>query len=73
MRWNMSLKGWLLSLGVALVVYMVLLFGKLVKANAAQGPLVFIVPLTRPVFWLIALPAFGLVFGLTFKHSSGAR
>jgi hypothetical protein len=70
----MSLKGCLLSLGSVLIIYMVFLareFEGAAKANLAQGPLVFIVPLLRPLFWLIALPVFGLLLWATFKRAPG--
>jgi hypothetical protein len=73
-RNNMSLKGWLLSLGAVLIVYIVFLVREIeqaAKGKFAVGLLVFVDVLLKPRFWLIALPVFGLVFWVAFKRAPG--
>jgi len=72
----MSLQGWLLFFASVFVVYIILVvteFWHAALAHKAVGVLVFLVPLLKPQFWLIALPLFGLVFWATFKRVPGPR
>jgi hypothetical protein len=67
----MSMRGWLLSLGAVFIVYIILLvreFQLAAPINRAVGVLVFVDVLSKPLFWLIGLPVFGLVFWATFKR-----
>ncbi len=71
----MSLRTWLLSVGVVLIVYLVFLVREIAQASRggwAVGPLVFIDVLLKATFWLIALPILALAFW-AFRHSHSSR
>jgi hypothetical protein len=71
-RWNMSLRGWLLSVGAVLIVYLIFVVREFAQGRPgyAIGIAVFIFVLVKPQFLLTALPVFGLVFWATFKRSA---
>lgn len=70
----MSVKIFLLPVGAILVVYIVFLVREIAQASRggyAVGLPVLIFVLLRPLFWLIAVPIFGIVFWATFKRGPG--
>lgn len=70
----MALRAWLLSLGALVIVYLVFLVREIALASRggwAVGPLVFIDVLLKPLFWLVALVIFALVFWATFRSAPG--